>query len=459
MLRPYAVQIAEWFMGLDFDALPTEVVRDAELRVLDIVGIALEASQRPLGQAVRRGSLAIGSGDAASLIGFRDRAPVAIAALVNGTLAHATDFDDTHITSVMHTSAPVVATALACAEAKAKSGKQLLTWVAGANELNARLGSVAPGGFHARGFHPTSVLGAVTAALIASKSFGLPTASAVAAMGITGSQAAGLLESYEDGTFVKTLHPGWAGHCGITAAHLAAAGFTGPATVLEGRFGIFRSHVEVDQDLDFDVLTESLGERWLALDTAFKPYPCAHAIHPYVDAILELRRQGLRSPHVARIDAPVVKSQQPIICVPREAKLRPVTPTHARASLFYAVAAALELGSLGAEAYEEEMITNPEILELARRIESPEAPAQGKVGVFSGSLSVHLHDGRELYYEQEHSLGTAGNPMARSDLESKFRSNALRCLPSEQVETLIDQLRNLSSLRNVAELLGGCQPR
>jgi 2-methylcitrate dehydratase PrpD len=304
------------------------------------------------------------------------------------------------------------------------------------------------------------VLGAVTAALIASRAFTLPPSAAVAAMGITGSQGAGLLESYEDGTYVKTLHPGWAAHCGIVAAHLAEAGFTGPATVLEGRFGIFRSHIAAEQDLDFSVITRGLGRKWHALDTAFKPYPCAHAIHPYVDAILALRREeGLCSKDVSRILLPVVPSQHPIICEPRGVKLRPLTPTHARASLFFAVAAALEHGELGTDAYEESGIRDRAVLALAERIEHVDAPATGSQGHFSGEVVVQTRDGRELFYRQEHSLGTVGNPMDRGALEAKFRRNAGRCLRAKRVQGLVERLRELRTLTNVTELLKECHPQ
>jgi len=455
---PYAARIARWFSDLHFDALPVEVVVDSQLRILDILGIALDAAARPIGRAIREGALPLGRGDEASLVGFSDRATLSVAALVNGTLAHATDFDDTHIPSVMHTSAPVVATALACAEATDRDGRELITWVAGANELNCRLGAVAPGGFHARGFHPTSVLGSVTAALIAGRARGLSHTALVAAVGITGSQAAGLLESYEDGSFVKTLHPGWAAHCGIAAAHLAAAGFTGPATVLEGRFGIFRSHVGPETELHFERLTERLGEDWHVLATAFKPYPCAQAIHPYVDAILALRReQRLRPADVVKITLPVAASQHAIICEPRPAKLRPATPTHARASLFFAVAAALCRGDLDAAAYEEEGLRDPAILDLAARVEHVDDPDPPRRAQFSGEVIVQTRDGRELSHRQEHGLGTRENPMGRPGVEEKFRRNAARRLEPAQIDGLAHRVFKLDALRNVRELLDACR--
>ena len=455
---PYAVRIATWFESLRFDSLPSAVVLDTKLRILDILGIALEASSRPIGRAICEGALALGQGDEASLIGFPERAPLSIAALVNGTLAHATDFDDTHIPSVMHTSAPVVATALACAEATDQSGRELITWVAGANELNCRLGAVAPGSFHARGFHPTSVLGVVTASLIAGRALGLTRPSLVSAMGITGSQAAGLLESYQDGTFVKTLHPGWAAHCGIAAARLVQAGFTGPATVLEGRFGIYRSHLGHESELDFDQLMDHLGKDWLVQETAFKPYPCAQAIHPYVDAILTLRdRAGLRPEDVAKIILPVAVSQHPIICEPRPEKLRPRTPTHARASLFFAVAAALCRGDLAASAFDEAALSDPSILELAARSEHIADPTPSPRSQFRGEVIVETHNGSRLHQRQEHGLGTRENPMGRRGVEEKFRRNAAARLEPRQIDEIADLVFRLDALPRAREVLSACQ--
>ena len=169
-MTPAARQAAGWLHGLA--TLPDVVVADAKLRVLDTLAVASAAVALPIGVAVRQGAAALGEGQQAGLIGG-GRNTAALAALVNGTLAHALDFDDTHAASVMHPSAPAVAVALAMAETTGASGMRFLTGVAAGIELNCRLGMVAPGAFHEAGQHPTGSLGTVSAAMVAAWFLGL----------------------------------------------------------------------------------------------------------------------------------------------------------------------------------------------------------------------------------------------------------------------------------------------
>ena len=291
-----SLELAHWTLGLRYEDLPERVVADVKLRVLDTLGLVISGAGTPMGRAVHAASGSLGSGRRARLIPSGKRTSAPTAALAHGTQAHAEDFDDTHNESIMHSSAPVVATALALGEWVRASGREAIVLVAAGNELNCRLGCVAPGRFHDHGFHPTSVLGSITSAILAGRMLGLDASGAAHAAGIAGSQASGILEAYEDGTWSKTLHPGWAAHAGVTAGVLASAGFSGPLTVLEGRFGLYRSFLRGSgQSFDFDRVTAGLGDEWEQLDSSFKPYPCAHAIHSFVDAALEVRTSlGLR---------------------------------------------------------------------------------------------------------------------------------------------------------------------
>ena len=344
---PVAVQLAEWLAKLTPRKTPADVKADAKRRLIDVLGLMVAATRTPIGHAIRKAGRELGAGAEATVPGYGDRLPAASAALVSGTLAHAEDFDDTHAASVMHASVSVVPLALTAAEAAGSSGEELLMAIAAGNEIACRIAIGAPGGFHARGFHPTGVVAALSSAMIAGKLIGLSPEALVAACGIAGSQASGILEAYSDGTWSKTMHAGWAAHAGIVAAKMAAAGFTGPATIIEGRFGLLRSHVPSDQTLDLSAITAGLGKTWIAPDACFKPYPCAHASHPFVDAVLDLRaRHGLVPEQITRITLHVVSEHAPMIAEPLAAKLRPRTPTHARASLPYACASALIHGAL-----------------------------------------------------------------------------------------------------------------
>ncbi len=451
--------LAEWVSGLRYKALPSEVVADCRLRLLDIVGLCLAATSLPLGRAVRKGAKALGSGRTAEMIGYGDRTTAALAGLVNGTLAHGMDFDDTHNASVMHSSAPVVATALAAGQEAAADGRALLVAIAAGNELNCRLGMVAPGAFHQPGLHPTSVLGTPTAALIAGKLLGAKPEALVAAAGISGSQASGILEAYSDGTWSKTLHPGWAAHAGIVAAQLAKSGFTGPATVFEGRYGIFRSHVQVEgYDFQFKRATAGLGREWELLENSFKFFPNAHAIHAFVEAALELRaKHRLTVAEISRVELVVPGHFVGQIAEPREAKLKPRTTTHARASLFYAVACALAHGKLDMADYTDKAIRDPAVLRFAKRITHRISNENSGEIRFTGTALVETKDGRRLEATVEDARGTGRRKVGAAEVEGKFRETAGKVLKRDRVERLIELIGATEKLTSLQPLFAAAR--
>ena len=455
-----SLNLAEWTLGLRYEDLPERVVADVTLRLLDTLGLVISGAATPMGRAVQAASSSFGPGHRARLIPSGKRTSAPTAALAHGTQAHAEDFDDTHNESIMHSSAPVLATVLALGEEVRASGREAVVLVATGNELNCRLGCVAPGRFHDHGFHPTSVLGTVTSAILAARMLGLDAAAAVHAAGIAGSQASGILEAYEDGTWSKTLHPGWAAHSGVTAAMLARAGFTGPRTVLEGRFGLFRSFLRgsrgSEQAFDFERVTAGLGEAWEQLDSSFKPYPCAHAIHSFVDATLEARAAlGPRPGDISRIEASVAPHFVELICEPREPKIRPRTPTHARASLQYAIAAALQAGSLGLEHYTEAAIADPEVLALAEKVSWTPDPSPPPPTQYKGVVTIEAVDGRRETAVVAHNRGSRENPMTRDDLVAKFHACA-RSLDTRQRRRIIDTVLALETLQSIEEVVSAC---
>jgi 2-methylcitrate dehydratase PrpD len=436
------MNLAAWLAGLR--AAPDEVVADAKLRLLDTLAVASAAVHLPIGVAVRRAAATLGSGNEAGLVGG-GRSTAALAALVNGTLAHALDFDDTHAASVMHPSAPAVAVALAMAEATGADGDRLLLGIAAGAELNCRLGLVAPGAFHDAGQHPTGTLGTISAAMVAAWFLGLDAAGIAAAAGIAGSQASGILEAYADGTWSKTLHPGWAAHAGIVAARLAAAGFSGPATVLEGRYGVFRAHLPGRTAFDFAALTEGLGARWHILDSAFKLYPCAHAIHAFIEAALDT---SVAPDSIAEVllDIPADFAGQ--IAEPREAKLAPRSTTHARASVYYAVAAALLDGAVGMQHYTDAAIRRPDLLALAARMQHRIVPGAQPIR-FSGALTIRMTDGASLHRAVPEANGTGARRLTAATVEAKARAIG----DPAAMDRIIARLRHPMQPRDVAALV------
>lgn len=458
-----AVELCDWIFDLDLESVPADVVADGRRRILDVVGLALATTRTPLGRAVREGGIALSGGAQSSggarVVGFADRLPPANAAMINATLAHGMDFDDTHLATLVHPSAPIVSTALAIGEAFRISGREVLTAVIAGDEVSCRLGMAAPGAFHAKGLHPTSVLCTPVSALIAARLLELDRTTAVNAVGIACSQSSGLLESFQDGTWVKTLHPGWAAHAGIAAALLARAGFTGPATGLDGRFGLLRALLDGPSTRpDLAALRDGLGEHWENRSNFFKLYPCAHVILPFVEMALELREGGYTPANIARIDIEIGERYIPVVCEPREAKISPRTNTHARASLAYAVAAALVHGSLDVHSYSDAAIHDPAVKSFAARIfhrpltVEPTGEPTGEG--FPGVLTATLRDGSETRLARVSRSGHPLDPGTPAAVAAKFNTNALTAITpaaADEIARTIGTIETVATIDRLAD--------
>src|SRR5581483_10294487 len=366
---PLSSELATWASGLRFEDLPTDVVESTKLRVLDVIGLCLAGAETAFGKSTRAAVAALSPSGPCRILGFGDKVGVTAAALANGALSQALEYDDTHNESIVHMSSPAGAAALALSEFTAVSGRDLITAIALGNEISCRVGSVSSGELHKRGFHPTGLFATFGAAYLAAKLLGLDAEAMTRAAGIAGSFASGLLECWVDGTQTKFLHPGWSAQSGITAAMLARSGVNGPACVFEGRWGLFASHVQdPNAHRDFARINTNLGSHWESRNSSFKPYPAAHVIHPYISAAIRLRKSGVRPEQIERVDCPVTGFIVGIVCEPAAEKFAPASDSHGRVSLQYSVAEALYRGALGKNAYSDESRRNPEILALARKM-------------------------------------------------------------------------------------------
>ncbi len=428
--------LAAFAHELHFDAVPPAVIDKIKLHLLDLLGVALAAAPMEFGHAVFDTAQAMGGAPGCTAIGFPTRLTGVWAALVNGTLAHGLDYDDTHTESVVHVSASVVPAALAVCEEAGASGRDLLTAVALGMEANVRIGLVARGGFHDRGFHPTGICGAFASALVAGKVAGLTRAQLADALGLAGSQAAGSLEFLTDGTWAKRIHAGWAAHSGLVAARLAAAGFTGPRGVFEGRFGLYRSHLG-DEGWDLSRLTVALGTRWELLDTGLKPFPCCHYNHAFIDCAAALRAVHAIVPEaIEQVECCIAARQVPVVCEPEASKRAPQTDYDAKFSLPYAVATMLVRGHVDVDDFTPAAIRDPAVLALAQRVVYRHDPDSDFPRRFPGWMRLRLRDGRVLEHREPLNRGSAERPLTATEVQDKFRRNATRALRADAADRL-----------------------
>ena len=292
-------QLAEFAANLQFSDIPDAVVRRAEDLLLDWFGSALAGKVgRPV-QAIEAIARDMGpqEGRAEVLISRRMTSPL-FAALVNGASSHYAEQDDVHNGSVFHPAAVVFPAALAIAQDRGCSGKDLITAAIAGYEAGIRIGEFL-GRSHYRIFHTTGTAGTVAAAVAAARLMGLNPQQMLHAIGSAGTQAAGLWEFLRDAADSKQLHTGKAAADGLLAALLAEKGFTGAKHVLEGPQGMGAG---MSSDADPVRLTDRLGTRWATIETSFKFHASCRHTHPAADALQQaMREHGLKASDITEV--------------------------------------------------------------------------------------------------------------------------------------------------------------
>lgn len=460
-MRSVSEEIAGFLLGVSSRDIPPEVLRQAKFLFLDTVGIALASSTMDFGRMALQVARRLGGLAESSLIGASGRVSAAAAALANGTLAHGLDYDDTREEAIVHTGCVAVPTALAVGEAVGASGVETLTAALLGGEVMCALGLVAPGRFHARFFHPTALCAPFAAAAVAGRLYGLTREQMIHALGIAGSQSAGIIEYLADGSWTKRLHPGWGAHAGVIAALLSREGFIGPRTVFEGQSGFFAAFVGKGE---FDprrlkAVVARLGTRWEIMNLTFKLYPCGSISQPYMDCALRIREQYHPQPEeIAEICCRTSEGPVPRLWEPLVEKHRPPNGYAAKFSLSYSIATILVRGRAGLAEFSDEAVRDRAVLRVAEKVRYEIDPSIDYPRHFVGHVRVQLTDGRMLEERQDHPRGGPEAPLTAEELLAKFRDNATLALPPRRVAELTERILHLEearSLRSLVPLLRG----
>lgn len=445
-------RLAEFALNLNLVAVPRDVIELAKLHFLDVLGIALASSKFDFGKAILNGARELGNGTESRAIGSGAWLPATSAALVNGTLAHGLDFDDTHIGAIYHASAPAFTTAISVGEKVNASGASVLLAYITAMELGCRLSAAASGKFHDRGFHPTALCGTFAAAAASAQLHGDSQQTLVWALGLCGSQAAGILEL--GGSWLKRFHPGWAAHAGITSNALGRHGFHGPRTVFEGGHGFYATHIgSIPEQTLFPSV--DLGEKWLLLGTALKPYPCCHFIHAFVDAALYLRDQ-IALDQIARIDCFLHRRLMPMVGAPRERCIHPAETYDALFSVHYAVAQALVKGRVDLATFYQERLDDPAVLAVTELTYCEEDPNSDFPVNFPGEIRITLKDGQVITRRERTSLGTPSRRLSTAQITGKFRLNVKNVLSDSRADQVIEAVSRIEAIAEISDLISLC---
>jgi len=440
-------RLASWALGLSLDQIPVAAVHAAKRHMLDGIGLAIAA--RRLGGAEAAicvgDQWAVNSGVRA--LGSRALHAPGAAALVDGVLVHALDFDDTHAGGLVHATAVSLPATLAVGQREKSSGAQSLVAMVLGLETVCRIASATPHGFHARGLHATSICGTFSSALVDSRLSGVSVQTATSALGIAGSLSSGLLEFLDTGSDTKTLHPGVASMNGVLAADLARAGGNGPDTVLEGRRGIFAALSA--RDSDPESIVADLGERWECTQISIKPIPACQLLHVTLDAINEAPGEWK---DIVDIEAVVHPDSAGVVCEPRDSKNQPKSPYDAKFSLPWSVAAKLIDGQVSIDTYTQAGILRPEVVDLATKVRIVAGPSDVPAADAPGWVRIRYASGVEWEGRVAGSRGTPHNPLSDADLEDKFLANCGSHPMSKELLDVVMSVENLASLEVIHEL-------
>jgi 2-methylcitrate dehydratase PrpD len=405
------------------DQLPTEVETKARLHFLDAVGVGLAAAR--VG-TVRHLVSAGAAGNAAgpcSVLGSTARYSASEAALINGTLIHSIEFDDTHTGSVMHGSSVLVPAALAAAQASGADGKTMINAFVAGWETIIRMGLAAPSGFQRNGFQGTSIAGTIAGAVAVGRTQGVGRELLLNAVGIAASFSSGNFTALSEGASVKAAQPGIAAQGAISAIHLARGGVTGATRVFEGSGGFFGIYARDETASErFSASLASLGSEWLITDAALKEFPCCHYLHPFIEAVGRSKLDISSPENIAEIRCRVPVGQEAIIAIPWEHKQSPTRANEARWSLPYVVALRVVTGDVSIDNFEG--TPNPDVVELAKRITWEPWSDSGYPERFPAEIQITLRDGSSDSIVVADVNGNRTRPWGIDQVVGKFTKNA-----------------------------------
>ncbi|MBI4203665.1 MAG: MmgE/PrpD family protein [Betaproteobacteria bacterium] len=358
-------EVATWIAHLRYSDLPERTRQVTRCAILDTLGCGVYGFNTPWANMLL--SWARNGGGRAEATVWGEAAPslrAADAALVNGTASHAFELDDYH-NAKLHPGAVVVPAALAMAEKLDAAGEKLVTAIAAGYEVMIRSSlALNPSAARLRGWHLTGVCGPFGAAAACASLLGLNEEQTAWALGLAGTQGAGLWAFNADGTMSKRLHAGKAAHSGVLAAELAALGFTGPTQIYEYEDGgVLKAFSDA---ADPAPLTSDLGSVFHLDTTAIKPYSCCGSTHSYIDAALELRRR-LGAPWDARRRVKIGLSK--VVDVQCGFAYAPGSALNAQMSLRYVIAAALMEGQVLPLQFTAQKLADPALTALAARLD------------------------------------------------------------------------------------------
>ncbi len=450
-------RIAEYICTTGLEDFPPDAIDAAKAAITDCLGCALAGSREPLADVLCDYVTGLGGTPSATVIGRGFKTTSLEAALVNGAMSHALDYDDVTYITKTHPSAHLIPGALPLAEELGANGSELLLSYLIGFEVACAVGdAISPAYFDDLGWHPTGPLGTLGAAATAARLLRLDPEQTAMAVSLAASQAAGLRQNF--GTMTKPYHAGAACRAGVNAAKLVQAGFTASDDALEGRFGFMRAF-SGGSDYDPDRAEASLGSRCFMVESGIeiKKYPCCGSAHLALDATSQLlRRETFGASEVDRIDV-LVDFDPPRSLI----HSRPTGGLEGKFSMQYCLAAEIIDGRVGLASFTDEQVMRTEAQDLIPRIEMRRHPGfEGQTSWTEANhrVEVHLKDGRVIAERAERATTGALRGVTREDVRTKFMDCAAVVMDdgtASEALSMLDNLEDAGPASRLAELLGG----
>jgi 2-methylcitrate dehydratase PrpD len=450
-------RMAEFVSTLTYERIPAEVRERIKLLILDSLGCAIYGAALEWCQILQRSLTALDATRATSVWGTKLALSSPHAALINGTQVQGFELDDVHRQGVLHVGAVTLPPLIAVAESHAElSGRELLTAAVAGYEIGPRVGKCMGQEHIGQGWHSGATVGVYSAAAGAARGLRLTPEQTVHALGIAGTQSAGLMAA-QYGAMVKRMHAGRAAQSGLYGALLAKDGFTGIVDVFEAPYGGFCTTFSRSQDrFKLEELSAGLGERFETLRIALKFYSCVGSNHTTLDAIRDIqRRRPFKLDDVAKI---VVHGSQ--VTVDHVGwPYRPEGLTSAQLNLPFCVATLLLEGDVFVDQFKPEAVDDRARIELSRQVEvvhDPAITAQGSAFRHKVRVDIHFRDGTVESETREAPRGSEQSFASESEIVEKFNKLTRRAMSEPRQAALVDAVLHMEKLadgKRLAELL------
>jgi aconitate decarboxylase len=445
--------MASFIAGLRYEAIPAEVCSRIKLLILDALGCAIYAGKLEWSRILIDALRTLDTSTACGVWGTTCRLSAPHAALANGSLVQGFEIDDVFRRSPMHVGAVTLPALFAVAEMRpGMSGRRFLTAAVAGYEIGPRVAMCMGLEHIGQGWHSGATAGVFSAAAATAAALGLDEEKTVHALGIAGTQAAGLMAA-QYGAMVKRMHAGRAAQSGLYGGLLADEGFTGIVDVFESPYGGFCTTFSRSQDrFNLAELTAGLGGRFDTMDVYLKFYSCVGSVHTTLDAIRALRAER---PFTAEEVEEVVVHVSEVAKEHCGWEYRPQGVTSAQLNMSYCVATMLLEGEVFVDQFSEELVADRARLALLKKVEvrhDPEITARGRAFRHMARVEVRLKDGsllRKTREKRPDETEFAGEER----VAKKFRTLAGHMLPAEQVGRLEQTVLSLDELTDVSSLI------